>query len=223
MGAFASRPLDVVFVHPDSSAQAYQGLATTYSAIEPPTWALLLAQSCRTKGFGCAILDCDAEKLSLDDAVARLESLAPRLVVFVVYGQNPNSGTTSMIGATRLAARLRERAPQRPIAFVGSHVSALPKQVLALPHVDFVLIGEGVYALHDLLRGDLGADARKVPGVGWETMSSQGGGEADMEEEEEEFSCPPPPPPPPPLPLPLPPPLPPLPSRLLASFRNMLM
>jgi radical SAM superfamily enzyme YgiQ (UPF0313 family) len=174
MGAFASRPLDVVFVHPDSSAQAYQGLATTYSAIEPPTWALLLAQSCRAKGFGCAILDCDAEKLSLDDAVARLESLAPRLVVFVVYGQNPNSGTTSMIGATRLAATLRERAPQRPIAFVGSHVSALPKQVLALPHVDFVLIGEGVYALHDLLRGDLGADARKVPGVGWKMGGAAG-------------------------------------------------
>jgi radical SAM superfamily enzyme YgiQ (UPF0313 family) len=88
-------------------------------------------------------------------------------VLFVVYGQNPNSGTTSMIGASRLAAALREGAPQLPIAFVGSHVSALPKEVLALPYADFVLIGEGVYALHDLLRGNLGSDVRKVPGVGW--------------------------------------------------------
>ncbi|MEI7445338.1 MAG: radical SAM protein [Burkholderiales bacterium] len=167
MSTLPGRRLDVVFVHPDSSAQAYQGLATTYSAIEPPTWSLLLAQSCRAQGFGCAILDCDAEKLSLDDAVARLEALNPRLVLFVVYGQNPNSGTTSMIGASRLAAALREGAPQLPIAFVGSHVSALPKEVLALPYADFVLIGEGVYALHDLLRGNLGSDVRKVPGVGW--------------------------------------------------------
>ncbi|MEI7447867.1 MAG: radical SAM protein [Burkholderiales bacterium] len=170
----AGRPLDVLFVNPDSSAQAYQDLAVTFSAIEPPTWALLLAQSCRAQGFGCSILDCDAERRTLDDSVAEIVARAPRLVLFVVYGQNPNSGTTSMIGASRLAAALRERAPTLPIAFVGSHVSALPREVLALPFVDYVLIGEGVYALHDLLRGDLAADARKVPGVGWKMGAGSG-------------------------------------------------
>jgi anaerobic magnesium-protoporphyrin IX monomethyl ester cyclase len=168
------RPLDVVFVHPDSSAQAYQDLAVTFAAIEPPTWALLLAQSCRAQGFGCAIMDCDAEKLTLDDAVGRLESLAPRLVVFVVYGQNPNSGTTSMIGATRLAKALREAVPSLPIAFVGSHTSALPKEVLALPFVDYVCLNEGVYTLHGLLRGNLAEDARKVPGLGWKMGGGSG-------------------------------------------------
>jgi len=105
------RALDVLFINPDSSATAYQGLAATYSAIEPPTWALLLAQSVRAKGFGPAIMDCDAEKLSLEAAVARVRALKPRLVVFVVYGQNPNSGTTSMIGAARLAQALKDDAP----------------------------------------------------------------------------------------------------------------
>jgi radical SAM superfamily enzyme YgiQ (UPF0313 family) len=170
----AGRPLDVLFVHPDSSAQAYQGLAQTYSAIEPPTWALLLAQSCRAQGFGCAILDCDAERLAAGDAVARVRELAPRLVVFVVYGQNPNSGTTSMIGATRLAERLREAEPAFPIAFVGSHASARPREVLALPFVDFVLLNEGVYALHAMLRGNLSEDVRKVPGVGWKAGGGRG-------------------------------------------------
>src|SRR6476646_8368963 len=134
------RALDVLFVNPDSSAQAYQGLAATYSAIEPPTWALLLEQSCRAKGFGAAIMDCDAEKLSLETAVQRARDLKPRLVVFVVYGQNPNSGTTSMIGATRLAAQLRAEAPDLTICFVGSHTSALPREVLALPFVDIVFL-----------------------------------------------------------------------------------
>ena len=45
------------------------------------------------------LLDSDAERLSLDDSVNRVEAAKARLVVFVVYGQNPNSGTTSMIGA----------------------------------------------------------------------------------------------------------------------------
>ena len=169
------RPLDVLFVHPDSSAQAYQGLATTYAAIEPPTWALLLAQSCRAQGFGCAIMDCDAEKLSLSDAVARVKALKPRLVVFVVYGQNPNSGTTSMVGATRLAAEIRRQSPQFPIGFVGSHTSALPREVLALPYVDIVFQNEGVYALHNLLRGNLKDDLRRVAGIGWK-MGGTGGG-----------------------------------------------
>ena len=170
----SERPLDVLFISPDSSAQAYQGLATTYAAIEPPTWALLLAQSCRAQGFGCAIMDCDAEKLTLRDAVARVEALKPRLVVFVVYGQNPNSGTTSMIGATALAARLREQAPQYPIAFVGSHTSALPKEVLAHEFVDIVFQNEGVYALHNLLRGNLTSDVSKVAGIGYKRRDSAG-------------------------------------------------
>ena len=54
------------------SAQAYQELSKDFSAIEPPTWALLLAQACRTNGFGVAILDCGAEHLSDDQAVLRI-------------------------------------------------------------------------------------------------------------------------------------------------------
>src|SRR5436190_13183781 len=106
-----SRRLDVLFVNADSSLQAYQGLAKTYSAIEPPTWALLLAQSCRAKGFGVGILDCGAERLSESQAAARIAEAKARLVCFVVYGQNPNSGTTNMIGATSLARRLKEANP----------------------------------------------------------------------------------------------------------------
>jgi radical SAM superfamily enzyme YgiQ (UPF0313 family) len=169
-----SRKLDVLFVNADSSVQVYQGLAKTYSAIEPPTWALLLAQSCRAKGFGVAILDCDAEKLSLSDAVGRIENANPRLVVFVVYGQNPNSGTTGMIGATALAQELRCRYPEFPICFVGSHTSALPFEVLQLPYVDFVLLNEGVYALHNLLRTDLRNGVGAVKGIGYKAGDVSG-------------------------------------------------
>ena len=49
-----NQPLDVMFVSPDYSFQAYQALSKDFSAIKPPTWALLLAQSCRAKGFVAA-------------------------------------------------------------------------------------------------------------------------------------------------------------------------
>lgn len=159
--------MDVLFINPDSSAKAYQDLAKVYSAIEPPTWSLLLAESCRSKGFGVSILDCDAERLSLQQSVDRVKEINPRLVVFVVYGQNPNSGTTSMIGAFALANELKTQHPNYKICFVGSHTSALPMEVLSNKAVDIVLLNEGVYALHNLLRSNLDSDLEHIKGIGY--------------------------------------------------------
>jgi anaerobic magnesium-protoporphyrin IX monomethyl ester cyclase len=159
--------MDVLLISPDSSSKAYQGLATVYSAIEPPTWALLLAESCRAKGFGVGIMDCDAERLTLAQAVSRTQTLKPKLVLFVVYGQNPNSGTTSMIGALALAQALKDAGFGAPLGFVGSHVSALPKDVLRHDCVDIVLLNEGVYALHELLASNRAGDLATIKGIGY--------------------------------------------------------
>jgi radical SAM superfamily enzyme YgiQ (UPF0313 family) len=161
----SGRPLDVLFVEADSSGVAYQDLGKIYAAIETPTWSLLLAQSCRAKGYGVGILDQTAERLSDLDALKRIQDAKPRLAVFVVYGQNPNSGTTNMIGASRLACVLKKTAPEIKICFVGSHSSALPKEVLALPWVDLVLLNEGVYALHNLLATNLEDYVSHVKGI----------------------------------------------------------
>lgn len=160
------RKLDVLFVSADSSLQAYQDLAKDYAAIEPPTWSLLLAESCRSKGYGVAIMDCTAERLTEAAAVQRIHGADPRLVCFVVYGQNPNSGTTSMSGNMALAQRLRDSYPEHTICFVGSHTSALPLEVLSHPAVDIVLYNEGVYALHNLLASSLGDDIVDIRGIG---------------------------------------------------------
>jgi len=159
--------LDILFVNADSSAIAYQGLADNFSAIEPPTWSLLLAEALRSKGSEVAILDCVAEGLSHETAVERITSLKPRLVVFVVYGQNPNSGTTNMIGNVECCDLLKKAAPEMKTCFVGSHTSALPKEVLSRASIDFVLINEGVYALVNLISTDLKSGLRKVKGIGF--------------------------------------------------------
>ena len=159
--------LDVLFVNADSSAVAYQGLAGRFSAIEPPTWSLLLAQASRNHGSEVAILDCSAENLDSQKAVERIVNANPKLVVFVVYGQNPNSGTTNMIGNTECCKLLKEVSPNIKTCFVGSHTSALPKEVLSLSYVDFILQNEGVYALQNLVKTDLSTDLDKVKGIGY--------------------------------------------------------
>ncbi|MDC0476483.1 B12-binding domain-containing radical SAM protein [Alphaproteobacteria bacterium] len=158
--------IDVLFVTPDSSLAAYQDLAKLYSAIEPPTWSLLLASSVKKNGYEAAILDCDAERLSLDDSVKRINETQPRLIAFVLYGQNPNSGTTSMIGALKLAQALKDAGIGTPICFCGSHTQALPYEVLALNCVDIILLNEGVYALNNLLASNLTSDLGTIRGIG---------------------------------------------------------
>lgn len=164
--------IDCLLINPDSSLKAYQGLSSKFSAIEPPTWALLLAESCRAKGFKVGILDCCAEHLTLNESVERIRHIRPRIALFVVYGQNPNAGTTSMIGATELAKELRSRDSDIHISFVGSHVSALPKQVIELPYVDTALLNEGVYALHNLLESDLSSDLSSIKGISWKNANN---------------------------------------------------
>lgn len=166
--------MDVLFINPDSSAKAYQGLAKLFSAIEPPTWSLLLAEACRHKGFDVGILDCDAERLNLDESISRVVDFKPKLVVFVVYGQNPNSGTTSMIGALGLAESVKQSQANIKICFVGSHISALPNEILAFDCVDIVLLNEGVYALLNLLNSNLDGDLQSIKGIGYKKKGPGG-------------------------------------------------
>jgi anaerobic magnesium-protoporphyrin IX monomethyl ester cyclase len=152
----------VTFVVPSSAAKAYQGLANKYAAIEPPTWALLLANAIRVEGYDPCILDFDAEPCDDITASDKIAATKTKLAVFVLYGQNPNSGTTMMIGATALAKQLKASHPDIKIAFIGSHASAMPYETISFPFVDFVFINEGVYGLLDLLKTNLEDELDKV-------------------------------------------------------------
>jgi len=144
--------IDVLFVTSNNSKAIYQDLSKDYSAIEPPTWSLLLAQSCRAKGFSVAILDAVAENLSFEQTHNRILNHSPRLLCFVVYGQNVNAGTTSMSGATMLSKYLKEMKVDIPISYLGSHVQALPVETLNNESsIDFLFTNEGVYSLHEIL------------------------------------------------------------------------
>jgi radical SAM superfamily enzyme YgiQ (UPF0313 family) len=144
--------IDVLFITPGNATGIYQDLANNYAAIEPPTWALLLAQSCRSVNYTVNLIDINAEQLKNDEIVNRIKSLNPRLICFVVYGQNVNSGTVNMSGATYVSNYIKEAGITIPIAYVGSYVQAVPiKALKEEPSIDFAFINEGVYALRNVL------------------------------------------------------------------------
>lgn len=161
--------LDVLFVSPGGSRLVYQGLSDKISAIEPPTWAVLLAQSCRSVGYKVGILDMNAEKLTYEEGLDRINSLNPRLICFVVYGQNVNSGTVSMSGAVQFSEFLKESNVSAPISYVGSYVQALPKKTLLdESSIDIVFMNEGVYALRNILKTNIDlSDLDGIKGIAW--------------------------------------------------------
>ena len=152
MESNTKKSVDVIFVAPNNSQGIYQDLSKDYAGIEPPTWACLLAESCRSVGFDVDILDTAAENLSYENSLKRIEELNPRLVCFVVYGQNVNAGTTMMSGAVGLTNYIKQQGYEKPIAFIGSHVQALPYDTLnSEKNIDIIFTNEGVYSLRNLL------------------------------------------------------------------------
>ena len=168
--------IDVLFITSNNSNGIYQQLSHKYSAIETPTWSLLLAQSCRSQNYKVAILDCLAENLTDENAYLRIKKLYPRLLCFVVYGQNVNAGTTNMSGATRLAKYLKSKDISYKISFLGSHVQALPVETLKKEkEIDFVFSNEGVYSLWNILKLDNFNDEnlKKINGIVFRDLNNK--------------------------------------------------
>ena len=144
--------LDVLFINPGNAAAIYQGLSKDFSAIETPTWALLLAESCRSKGFKVSILDVNAEGIDNFEATKKIIELNPRLLVMVVYGQNPNSGTVNMSGAINLTNEIKKQTKDIIVSAIGSHAQALPIETMETEkNLDFIFTNEGVYSLWNVL------------------------------------------------------------------------
>jgi len=162
--------IDILFVHSNGAPKLYQGLSKDLSARETPIWAGMLAQSVRIKGYSTAILDCEVQSLTFAESVEKIHDHRPKIVCFVVYGQNPNASTQNMFGNIETAKLLRQTYPQYKTLFVGAHVIALPGEVLKESCVDMVCTGEGVYAIRNLLQvTDLNDDYQmgKVKGIAW--------------------------------------------------------
>lgn len=159
--------MDALIINPNSVNLGYQNLGRHLSAIEPPIWAAMLANYLRRQNYEVAILDAEAEGLSIEEAARRSADCQPRLFVITVYGHHPSASTENMVGAGLLARALKTAGPTSKIVLVGGHVSALPVKTLAEEAVDFVCQGEGPYTLNGLLSVNLndGGELSKVPGL----------------------------------------------------------
>lgn len=147
-----SSSLDLLVIAPGNNKVIYQELAQEYAAIEPPIWASLITQFARKKGYGVAIVDQEAEGLSVESIVSRVTDSKPKLVAMVVYGQQPSASTQNMTMANAIISAIKQASPSQKTLILGGHPSALPKQTLGESPVDFLCQGEGPYTIDALLQ-----------------------------------------------------------------------
>ena len=159
--------LDVLFVHPNGAPIIYQELSKTYSAIEPPIWAALMANNARKNGWSTQLLDCEAERLNAPQSADAIDTLNPRLVAIVIYGQQPSASTQNMAGTNALLAELKERYGRLKTVLIGLHPSAVSRQTLEDEQTDFVCQGEGPHTINALLSIDMNDTSQlaTVPGL----------------------------------------------------------
>ena len=146
-----SPSLDVLIVNPGGRTGAYQGLATSLSAIEPPVWAGLIAGFMRTRGYTGQVLDANALGLSPAEVADCVRDAAPVLVAIVVYGHHPSASTQVMPAAGDICRAIAADDPECATILVGGHVAALPEQTLREEAVTFVAGGEGLQTLPALV------------------------------------------------------------------------
>ena len=163
--------LDILFIHPNASKKIYQELSDKHSALEPPIWAGMLANHCRSKNFNVSILDCEVEQLDYVNSAKKIKEINPRIACFVVYGQQPSASSQNMEGAVAASEELKKLEPSIVTLFVGGHVSALPRETLSQEKsIDIIALNEGVYAIANLLKVDNLNDKKllkKVKGIGF--------------------------------------------------------
>lgn len=141
--------LDILFIHPNAAFRVYQNLSKDFSAIEPPIWAAMLAKKAKLDGFSVDILDCEAERLTIDEAEKRVRDYNATLNVIVIYGQQPSASTQNMYGAELLAKKLGN---EKYVLFVGAHPSALPTRTAKDNPGLFVCKGEGPGTIQPLIQ-----------------------------------------------------------------------
>lgn len=147
-----AKNINLLLINPGGSEKSYGDLRLSFTAIEPPVWAALIAAIVRQKGFSVRIIDAEAEGCYDSYIVEQIAGDTPDLVVVGAVGSNPSaSSTPKMVPAGRLLDTIKKNLPDIRTALYGIHPSSLTEETLIQEKVDFVFKGECFHTIVKLL------------------------------------------------------------------------
>lgn len=126
-------------------------------AVAPPLGLLYIATVAESEDWETQILDCDAETLSLEDILERVDCFSPDIIGFSV--------TTPFFGDVVSIAKNIKQSTKTPIIIGGPHPTVAGKDSL-IDCFDFALTGEGEVSFKMFLQSFISnKDYFSVPGL----------------------------------------------------------
>jgi len=141
--------IDLLLVRSNDKKAVYDRV-TPYTACEPPYWLAIIASYIRNAGFSVEALDAEAENLSPETTAEIIHEKRPSLVGLIVTGSHLSASTQKMQGAGMVATALKNKC-EIPIFMWGLHPSALPEKTAQEESVDYVVKGENLPEIKQLL------------------------------------------------------------------------
>jgi radical SAM superfamily enzyme YgiQ (UPF0313 family) len=153
--AFVNPPYLKMFSRPQRSPAV-----TKSGTLYFPMWLALAAGYAGQQGHVVDLVDAPASGCGLDAVLERVQRFSPGLVVV-------ETSTPSIYNDVGFCAQLKRRLPGAFVVLVGTHVSALPEESLALgAAVDAVAVGEYDATLVELAAAlEAGRGAATVAGL----------------------------------------------------------
>lgn len=127
--------------------------------IFPPLSLLYVAGNIKAAGHVCTLIDADAEQLSFDDVIRKIENEKPDLIGFSI--------NTYFFHETVDLIREIKKIFSVPMFVGGMHTSLYPKETLLHKEIDYVMIGEAENNMKLFLDGFEKGDISQVPGLGF--------------------------------------------------------
>lgn len=125
-----------------------------------PFWLAYAVGTLEERGHEVLFLDCPAENITRNDLLIKLEKASPEMVIL-------DTSTPSIHSDLAVARKIRGIFPEVLIFLVGTHVSALPENVLlSAPFLTGVVAGEYDLTIPDIADAIEGnRDLKQVSGL----------------------------------------------------------
>jgi radical SAM superfamily enzyme YgiQ (UPF0313 family) len=136
--------MKICFVNVPYKEEVY-GNVKDVSLLEPPLGICYLAAMLEKEGYDVNIIDAEAERLTIDALVKKVEDLKPSMIGLTC--------TTPMVASVkRTAEALKNILPDSKIVVGGPHVTAVPEDLLKEKYIDIAVIGEAEYTIVELTK-----------------------------------------------------------------------
>jgi len=143
--------MNILFIHPGGHKKIYQDLSGEFTAIAPPTWAVLLGTYLQKLNYNVSIYDsniCGWDKGKIQNIISQYN---PNYIIILAYGHHPSASTQIMPSVIEISHDLKEFNSSIKLVVGGLHPSVLPELTLKETGADFVFTGVGNGAIEEIL------------------------------------------------------------------------